>query len=156
MNEFKDRQVALARAYLFAAPVILICVYILSITASFTAGNYSISTEIADGFLNNAAGSLALGYGAACEATIIYIFIQLFRKSRSSLKVLLCILLIPAMIICVFPALVAAIPYYIYSYIKTKRIASDSLPVFSKGRLSALACLFAAAVTVTAVLAVMF
>lgn len=151
MNEFKDKQVEIARIYLFVMPLILLAGYIVSLLLSLTNVDYEIVTDISNPLLNNIVGSLCLGYGLSCEATIIYIYIQLFRKSNTSVKILLSILLIPAMLICVFPALVATIPYYIYSYVKTQKIAIDNNSVLSKKKVISLIAVLAVAIIATVV-----
>lgn len=151
VNEFRDKQVEIGRLYLFAAPLVLLVGYIISLASVLLNAEYEIGTDISNPLVSNIVGSLGLGYGLSCEATIIYIYIQLFRKNKKPIKVLLTLLLIPAMIICVFPALVATIPYYVYSYNKTRKIAIDNRPVFSKKKIIALICVLIAAVIVTVV-----
>lgn len=151
MNDFRDKQVEIGRIYLFAAPLVLLVGYIISLVLVLLNAGYNIETDFSNPFVSNIVGSLALGYGLSCEATIIYIYVQLFRKSQKSIKVLLTLLLIPAMFVCVFPALLATIPYYVYSYNKTRMTAIDNRPVLSRKKIIVLICVMIASVIVTVI-----
>lgn len=151
MNDFRDKQVEIGRIYLFAAPLVLLVGYIISLVLVLLNAEYNIETDFSNPFVSNIVGSLALGYGLSCEATIIYIYVQLFRKSQKSIKVLLTLLLIPAMFVCVFPALLATIPYYVYSYNKTRMTAIDNRPVLSRKKIIVLICVMIASVIVTVI-----
>lgn len=151
MNDFKDKQVIILRLYLFAAPLILIIGYIVSLLFTLTGSDYEIQTEFTNPIINNIIGSLAAGYLLSCEITIIFLFIQLFRKNKGAVKILLAVLLIPAMAIGIFPSMIATIPYYVYSYTKTKKIAVDNKPVISKEKTICLLCMIIAAVIVTVI-----
>lgn len=149
MSEFKDRQVDIARMYLFVSPLVLLIGYIFSLLLGLTNGDFKIETDISNPIISNIVGSLGLGYSLFCECTIIFVFIQLFRKSKKPMKILLLILLIPAMLICVFPAMVFTIPYYIYTYVKTQKIAIDNKSIFSKYKIVTLVCAIVVALIVT-------
>lgn len=151
MNDFKDKQVIISRLYLFAAPLILIIGYIVSLLFTLTGSDYEIQTEFTNPIVNNIVGSLAAGYLLSCEITIIFLFVQLIRKNKGAVKILLAVFLVPAMAIGIFPSMVATIPYYVYSYTKTKKIAIDKEPVISKKKFICLFCMIIVAIVVSVI-----
>lgn len=151
MNDFKDKQVTYARLYLFSVPLIVMIGYIAELLSVTYLPKSNISVMEYTGITNNIIGSLLLGYALTGLLTIIYYFIDHFSNQTTTVKVLMCILVIPMSIILYFPAALATIPFYIYTAKKTKTITIDDKNLFSKSRIIILCVFLAASIAVTIV-----
>lgn len=149
MNEFKDKQVIIARLYLFIVPLLILINYCVGLIGVLFDSELVYDVDGLTGSFNEIIGALAFGYGFACLTTIIYLFINLFRKSKKGIKILLCVILIPAIAIFAFPSTIATIPIYFFTVKKTKQITIDNKPLYSKNRIITLAVLLVFAVIIT-------